>query len=94
MLLLAFWLTSPLLAGLATVMTPDTPAAFFATAALLLAVRISNRLERDQAIGWEWLATGAAGGLAMLSKYTAVLTPVALEASNVTVPLVNVVAPL
>jgi len=86
LLLLAIWLTSPLLAGLATVMTPDTPAACFATVALLLAVRISNRLENEQPASWEWLLLGAAGGAALLSKYTAVLTAGAIGGAFLTHP--------
>jgi 4-amino-4-deoxy-L-arabinose transferase-like glycosyltransferase len=86
LLLLAIWLTSPLLAGLATIMTPDTPAACFATLALLTAVRISNRLERDEPARWEWLLLGAAGGLALLSKYTAVLTGAAIGGAFFTHP--------
>jgi 4-amino-4-deoxy-L-arabinose transferase-like glycosyltransferase len=86
LLLLAIWLTSPLLAGLATVMTPDTPAAFFATLALLAAVRISNKLERDEPVGSTWLLLGISGGLAMLSKYTAVLTAAAIAGAFFTHP--------
>lgn len=87
-LLLAIWLTSPLLAGLATMMTPDTPAAFFATAALALAVGISRGLEASDVPRWDvrWVALGAAGGLALLSKYTAVLTGGAIALALLTDP--------
>jgi 4-amino-4-deoxy-L-arabinose transferase-like glycosyltransferase len=88
LLLLAVWLTSPLMAGLATVMTPDTPAAFFSVAMLAVAVRLGAGLERDPPatrVGW-WLALGAATGLALLSKYTAVLTAAAVAAAFLTHP--------
>ena len=84
LLLLAIWLTSPLLAGLATVMTPDTPAAFFATATLAAAVRIATSLERGKRIRWEWVLLGALGGAAMTSKYTAALTGVAVALAFLT----------
>lgn len=86
LLLLAVWLTSPLLAGLATMMTPDTPAAFFATATLAAAVRIAVRLQRGESPRWEWPAMGALGGMALTSKYTAALTGVAVAGAFLTHP--------
>jgi 4-amino-4-deoxy-L-arabinose transferase-like glycosyltransferase len=85
-LLLAVWVTSPLWAGLATVTTPDTPAAFFAAVALWLAVRIAKRLEGGRHVGGSWAALGLAGGAALLSKYTAVLTPAAVFLALLTHP--------
>jgi hypothetical protein len=87
-LLLGIWLTSPLMAGLATVMTPDTPAAFFSVATLALAVRLANRLETEPpgAGNWLWAALGAIAGLALLSKYTSVLVPAAIAGALLTHP--------
>jgi 4-amino-4-deoxy-L-arabinose transferase-like glycosyltransferase len=86
LLLLAIWLTSPLLAGLATMMTPDTPAALFAAVLLALAVRTAVRLARGERVSWEWAAIGAAVGLALVSKYTAVLPAAAVAAAFLTHP--------
>lgn len=62
-------LNATLLAGLGGVtMTPDTPLLLFWTAALWAAAR----LHRTQDGRW-WLAVGAFAGLALASKYTAVL---------------------
>lgn len=43
----AIWLTSPLLAGLGTISTPDTPATFFSVCALALAVLIADRDDQN-----------------------------------------------
>jgi len=67
------WLSSPLLAVLGGVMTPDTPAFFFSCCALasaILAVRSGDGKEG----GW-WVAFGVFCGLGMLSKYTVALLP-------------------
>lgn len=62
-------LNATLLAGVGAVaMTPDTPLLFFWT----LAIWALARLHRSGDGRW-WLAVGAAAGLALLSKYTAVL---------------------
>jgi 4-amino-4-deoxy-L-arabinose transferase-like glycosyltransferase len=62
-------LNATLLAGIGGVtMTPDTPLVFFWTAALWAAAR----LQRSGDGRW-WLAVGAFAGLALASKYTAVL---------------------
>ena len=62
-------LNATLLLGVGAVtMTPDTPLLLFWTAALWA----SARLLRTGRGGW-WLAVGAAGGLALASKYTAAL---------------------
>ena len=78
----AMWLTSPLLAGIGTFFTPDTPAAFFSVCALAFAAMIADR-DDHPAVGvppqmsdaWLWLLFGLFTGLALLSKYTAVLLP-------------------
>jgi 4-amino-4-deoxy-L-arabinose transferase-like glycosyltransferase len=62
-------LNATLLAGLGGLtMTPDTPLLFFWTAALWGAARLHRTGD-----GWWWLAVGAFAGLALASKYTAVL---------------------
>ena len=62
-------LNATLLAGVgAVVMTPDTPLLFFWT----LAIWALAKLHRSGEGRW-WLAVGAAAGLALLSKYTALL---------------------
>ena len=81
--LIAFiWLTSPLLAGIRRlIFTPDTPALFFSAAALLIAVRIAVMSDKDAAQAGSaraarlWIGFGVFAGLAMMSKYTAVLLP-------------------
>jgi len=73
------WLVSPLLMGVATISTPDTPAIFFSTCALACAACIAH--DDDQApasfasSARLWLLFGAFCGLALLSKYTTVLLP-------------------
>ncbi|BDG72620.1 glycosyltransferase family 39 protein [Roseomonas fluvialis] len=62
-------LNATLLAGLGGVtMTPDTPLLFFWTAALWAAARLHRTGD-----GRWWLAVGGFAGLALASKYTAVL---------------------
>jgi 4-amino-4-deoxy-L-arabinose transferase-like glycosyltransferase len=62
-------LNATLLAGLGGVtMTPDTPLLFFWTAALWAAARLLRSGD-----GRWWLAVGAFAGLALASKYTALL---------------------
>ena len=79
------WLCSPLFAGLSTIMTPDTPAMFFSMCALACAVAIAQEIDSSASTGSNpistgdpvnlplWLAFGLFTGLAMVSKYTAVL---------------------
>jgi len=55
----------------AIIITPDTPLVFFWTAA----IAALGRLYASRDPRW-WLAVGAATGLALLSKYTAILLPV------------------
>jgi 4-amino-4-deoxy-L-arabinose transferase-like glycosyltransferase len=59
-------LLSPFVAALGSIITPDTPACFFGIAALAAAVVATQKPKA-------WLAFGVCFGLAMLSKYTAVL---------------------
>jgi hypothetical protein len=69
-----FLLLAPIFAGNALLMTPDT----FLIPMWASAVYFSWKGSRDHAgIAW-WLATGAAAGIGMLSKYTMVLFYVAL----------------
>ncbi len=65
----------------AVVMTPDTPLLFFWTAALAALAR----LLRTRQPGW-WLAFGLASGLALDSKYTAVLLGASVAVWLVAVP--------
>ena len=82
----AIWLTSPLLAGLGTISTPDTPATFFSVCALALAVLIADRDDQNSGRAGRnrllnpllWLGFGCFSGLAMDSKYTGVLPPAAV----------------
>ena len=92
------WLCSPLFAGLSTIMTPDTPAIFFSMCALACAVAISETLDpRDpsgSAAGHAadqyhlrlWFFFGLFTGLAMVSKYTAVLPAGAVTFALLTSP--------
>ncbi len=70
----ALLLNATLLFGVGAVtMTPDTPLLFFWTVCLWAMAR----LHRTRRAGW-WLVAGLAAGLAMASKYTAVLLPIGL----------------
>jgi 4-amino-4-deoxy-L-arabinose transferase-like glycosyltransferase len=73
------WLVSPLLMGIATISTPDTPAVFFSTCALACAARIALQDDEAQQSSASsaglWTLFGVFCGLAFLSKYTTVLLP-------------------
>lgn len=75
------WLTSPLMLALGIVCTPDTPAMFFSVCGLACAALIARRDdEPEHSAGGPntprlWLLFGLSCGLAMVSKYTAVLLP-------------------
>jgi 4-amino-4-deoxy-L-arabinose transferase-like glycosyltransferase len=73
------WLVSPLLMGIATISTPDTPAIFFSTCALACAARIAynddQRTASSASSARLWLVFGVFCGLAFLSKYTSILLP-------------------
>ena len=77
----AILLTSPLLAGLATIFTPDTPAVFFSICAMVCVLVIVSDAW-DDGIGRHkiamWMAFGVFCGLALLSKYTTILLPAAV----------------
>lgn len=79
------WLVCPLLCGLATISTPDTPAIFFSTCALACAARIARRDDQIDVPATSaapmWLLFGVFCGLALLSKYTTVLLPAAVVLS-------------
>ncbi len=79
-LLTAMWLCSPLLAVVATIMTPDAPSIFFSMCAMACAVRVALQMEDSPAASTVrlWLGFGFFTGLAMLSKYTAVLPAAAV----------------
>jgi 4-amino-4-deoxy-L-arabinose transferase-like glycosyltransferase len=70
------WLSSPLLAGIGLIITPDTPLIFFSVCGLAFALRIAESDGPGQAR--DWLLFGLFTGLAFLSKYTAVLLPAAV----------------
>ena len=67
-------LTSPALVVLGTIITPDTPACFFATCALAFAI-LAVTSHRSF---YSWVGFGLCTGLALLSKYTAILLPVSV----------------
>ena len=72
------WLTSPLLAGLGTFATPDTPGLFFSVCALAFAVLIAARDDQSESAASSvlfWCVFGVFTGLALLSKYTTILLP-------------------
>ena len=81
------WLTSPLIVGLGSVSTPDTPALFFSACGLACVLMIARRDEAsldagiDRSLAILWLVFGLFCGLAMLSKYTGVLLPAAVAAA-------------
>lgn len=83
------WLTSPLLMGLGIFATPDTPAVFFSTCALAFAALIALRddgveqCRPDHLVGL-WALFGLFSGLAMDSKYTAVLLPFSVALAMLT----------
>jgi 4-amino-4-deoxy-L-arabinose transferase-like glycosyltransferase len=78
----AAMLNATLLAGVgAVIMTPDTPLLFFWTACLWALVRLGNSARPL----W-WLAIGLFAGLALASKYTAVLLWVGIGLWLVWVP--------
>ena len=75
----AVLLTSPLFTMLATVFTPDTPAIFFCVLAMACVLTIveSQSLSRSR-VALLWALFGVFSGLALLSKYTAILLPAAV----------------
>lgn len=72
----AILLSSPLMTVLGTIMTSDTPAIFFATCALAIAVAAANR--PAERAGAYWLLFGLFAGAGLLCKYTAILAPAAV----------------
>jgi 4-amino-4-deoxy-L-arabinose transferase-like glycosyltransferase len=71
-------LSSPLVAVLATVMTPDTPAIFCSAGVLLFTViAIENSQSRWRNLV-AWLVAGLFAGAALVAKYTTVLVPLAI----------------
>ena len=77
LLLVVMWLASPLFAGLSTLMTPDVPVFFFSACALACAIR-AVRVENEKSAQWAWVCFGLFCGLALMSKYTAVLLPASI----------------
>jgi 4-amino-4-deoxy-L-arabinose transferase-like glycosyltransferase len=78
------WLCGPLFAGLGAIMTPDTPAIFFSMAAMACAffavgsigvppMPLSDNHRRNTNATRLWILFGLCTGLAMMSKYTAIL---------------------
>lgn len=71
----AILMCSPLMAVLGTIITPDSPAAFFSICTLWVAV---GAVREPKTAIWRWPLFGLLAGLAMTSKYTAVLIPMAV----------------
>jgi len=70
---LLVWTSLPIVMGGFHIATPDTPLVLFTALTYFLFFRaLASDRDRD------WLGTGAAAGLALLSKYTAILVPGAL----------------
>lgn len=99
----AILLSSPLFHTLGTIFTPDTPAIFFSTCAMVSALLVAFREQPDGApdLGAPgnashgahafttpllWLLFGAFCGLALLSKYTAILLPASIFFALLTSP--------
>lgn len=80
-LALLVWTSLPLVQVGLHVITPDSPLVLFGW----LTYYLLWRALASGACGW-WLAAGAAAGLAMLGKYTAVLLPVAVLLGLATAP--------
>lgn len=83
------WLASPLLMGLGIIATPDTPAVFFSTAGLACVALIAKRDDSGPQPSDSpalWLLFGLFSGLAMDSKYTAVLLPASVALAMLTSP--------
>ncbi|MCY2992114.1 MAG: glycosyltransferase family 39 protein [Planctomycetota bacterium] len=78
-------LLAPPLMVAGTIMTPDTPTILFQTAALACALTILRR-PADNPCRSLWLWGGVMLGLALVSKYTAVLTAVAIFGTMLTCP--------
>jgi len=86
------WLTSPLLAGIGTLFTPDTPSLFFSAAALYVAIRIAVMSDADPSLAVSaraarpWIIFGVFAGLGLLSKYTAALLPTSVALAMLLAP--------
>ncbi len=79
-------LASPLLNALGTLATPDSPLIFFCVCGMACAVMAVEEAgaETSRSGGGWWLLFGLFSGLAMLSKYTAVLLPASVVAALLT----------
>lgn len=75
-------LASPMLAVLGAVMTPDPATFFFSACAMVIAVLLADRPD-DPAPG-RWLLFGLFCGLALLTKYIAILLPASVVAALLT----------
>jgi hypothetical protein len=78
------WLTSPLLAGIGLIITPDTPLIFFSICALAFAIGAVDPQNPSPFLSW--LLFGVFCGLGLLSKYTAILLPGAVFLALLTSP--------
>lgn len=66
----------PVMSGAFLLATPDAPLLAFVAVTLLCVTRALTATARTPALQW-WIGAGLAAGLAMASKYTAVLVPLA-----------------
>lgn len=74
----ALLLTSPLIAVLGTIMTPDTPAIFCSAGILLFTtIAIDDARPYGQTLA-AWGTAGLFAGAALISKYTSILVPFAI----------------
>ncbi len=87
------WLMGPLLAVIATISTPDSPAVLFSTLALSCVVLIAQQddalgaeIDRQSAAPMLWIAFGFFCGVAMLAKYTTILVPASVFFALLTSP--------
>jgi 4-amino-4-deoxy-L-arabinose transferase-like glycosyltransferase len=76
-------LSSPLVAVLSTLMTPDTPAIFFSACILTCSILAMEEKRSRRSAAGLWALAGLFSGLALVAKYTTILTPLAIAGALV-----------